>query len=154
MQQYEYASNSKSSSADEIPERDVTYLLIFIHMTSNTFILLYKPLVRPHLKYAKSVYGRHPHQVGDIEDIEKVQIRATMLVIKFNKLSYKERLEHLDLVTLKYRRFRGDMIEVYKIVTNKYECTVSPVLQFNTNTVIRDSSPLPTTPEKRHPTTL
>ena len=29
------------------------------------------------------------------------------------------------------------MIEVYKIVTNKYESTVSPVLEFHTNTITR-----------------
>ena len=45
-------------------------------------------------------------------------------------LPYKERLEHLDLVTLKYRKLRGDMIEVYRIVTDKYETTISPVLEY------------------------
>ena len=29
------------------------------------------------------------------------------------------------------------MIEVYNIVTNKHETTVSPVLEFNTNTITR-----------------
>ena len=29
------------------------------------------------------------------------------------------------------------MIEVYKIVTNKYESTVSPVLEFHANTITR-----------------
>ena len=29
------------------------------------------------------------------------------------------------------------MIEVYKIVTNKYESTVSPVLEFHTNTITK-----------------
>ena len=107
----------------------------FIHFSSNTFIQLYKSIVRPHLDYANSVW--HPYKVGDIEDIEKVQKRATKLVISLKKLPYKDRLEHLQLVTLKYRRLRGDMIEVYKIVTNKHETTVSPVLEFNTNTITR-----------------
>jgi len=31
------------------------------------------------------------------------------------------------------------MIEVYKIVTNKYETTVSPVLEFHINTITRAS---------------
>jgi len=34
-------------------------------------------------------------------------------------LTYKDRLKRLKLPTLKYRRIRGDMIEVYKILTNK-----------------------------------
>ena len=106
----------------------------FIHFSSNTFIQIYKSIVRPHLDYANSVW--HPYKVDDIEDIEKVQKRATKLVISLKKLPYKDRLEHLHLVTLKYRRLRGDMIEVYKIVTNKYESTVSPVLEFHTNTTV------------------
>ena len=48
--------------------------------------------------YANSVW--HPYKVGDIEDIEKVQKRATKLVISLKKLLYKDRLEHLHLVRL------------------------------------------------------
>jgi len=55
MQQCEYTTN-KSSTGDEIRKRDMTYHLIFIHMTSNTFIQLYKALVGPHLEYANSVW--------------------------------------------------------------------------------------------------
>jgi len=49
-------------------------------------------------------------QKGDIEAIEKIQKRATKLVISVSKLPYKVRLQHLNLYTLKYRRLRGDMI--------------------------------------------
>ena len=45
-----------------------------------------------------------------------IQKRATKLVISLKKLSYKDRLMQLNLHTLKYRRLRGDMIEVYKII--------------------------------------
>jgi len=41
---------------------------------------------------------------------------------------YKNRLKHLHVVTLKHRRLRGDMIEVYKIVTNKHESIRSEFL--------------------------
>ena len=51
-------------------------------------------------------------QKGDIEAIEKVQKRATKLVTLLKKLPYQERLLQLNLHTLKYRRLRGDMIEV------------------------------------------
>ena len=37
------------------------------------------------------------------------------------KIGYEERLKSLNLPTLKYRRARGDMIETYKIITEKYE---------------------------------
>ena len=39
--------------------------------------------------------------------------------------------------TLKYRRLRGDMIEVYKIINQKYDCAVAPELIFNPNSVTR-----------------
>ena len=48
--------------------------------------------------------------------IEKVQMRATKLLPSIRTLRYKERLKKLNLITLKYRRIRGDMIELYKIM--------------------------------------
>ena len=83
-------------------------------MDPRTFILLYKALVRPHVEYANSVWS--PYKKGDIEAIEKIQKRATKLVISIRKLPYKERLQPLNLYTLKYRKLRGDMIEVFKIL--------------------------------------
>ena len=53
-----------------------------------------------------------------IKDLEKVQMRATKLVIQLKHLRYKIRLERLKLPILRYRRTRGDMIEVYKILTD------------------------------------
>jgi len=43
---------------------------------------------------------------------------------------YRDRLFHLNLPTLKYRRLRGDMIEVLKITHNIYDEAVSPDLSF------------------------
>jgi len=69
--------------------------------------------VRPHIEYqyANSVWS--PFLKGNIENIEKVQKRATKLIISLKHLTYEERLKQLKLPTLKYRRARGDMIEVY-----------------------------------------
>jgi len=100
----------------------------FIHVDSYTFILLYKTLVRPHLEYANSVWS--PYKKCDIEQIEKIQRRATKLVISLRKLPYKERLLRLNLHTLKYRRLLGDMIEVFKIVHNVYDNRVAPSLSY------------------------
>ena len=43
-------------------------------------------------------------------------------------LSYENRLKMLNLPTLTYRRFRGDMIETYKILNNVYDKDVVPLL--------------------------
>ena len=46
--------------------------------------------------------------------IENVQIRATKLVDGLSNLDYPARLQKLNLPTLKHRRERGAMIEMYK----------------------------------------
>ena len=76
-------------------------------------------MVRSHLEYAQSVW--FPYRQKLIDDLEKVQISATKLVPSLRKLSYSDRLKRLKLPTLKYRRYRGDMIEVYKIISGKYD---------------------------------
>jgi len=79
-----------------------------------------------------------PYKKGDIEIFEKVQKRATKLIISFKKLSYVERLKQLQLPTLKYRRLRGDMREVFKIVHNYYDSEAAVKLNLNTfNTTAR-----------------
>ena len=41
------------------------------------------------------------------------------MVVGIGKLSYDERLRKLGLTTLEARRKRGDMIEIYKLMTGK-----------------------------------
>ena len=91
--------------------------------------MLCKALVRPHVEYANSIGS--PYKKRDIEAIEKVQKRATKLVISLEKLPYRERLLQLNLHTLKYRRLRGDMIEVYKITHDMYDRSVALELPRN-----------------------
>jgi len=55
----------------------------FIYMDKHTFIILYKAVVRPHIEFANSVWC--PYKLGDIKEIEKIQKRATKLIIKLKK---------------------------------------------------------------------
>ena len=55
--------------------------------------------------------------------MERVRKAATNLVPKLRKysypISYPDRLKKLGITSLKERRLRGDMIEVYKLLTRK-----------------------------------
>jgi hypothetical protein len=55
---------------------------------------------------------------------------ATKIITTLSKLSYVERLKSWGLTILKFRRIRGDFIEVYKIVSGKYVCT-APLFKFS-----------------------
>jgi len=98
-------------------------------MDERTFTLLYKSMVRPHVKFANSAWC--PYKIVDSKEIEKIQKRATKRVIKLKNKSYIDRLIYLNLPTLKYGRLRGDMIEVFTITHNRYDTTVSPDLPFS-----------------------
>ena len=75
-------------------------------------------LVCSHFDYGMSIWT--PHLMKYIKAIESVHRRATKMIPTIKDLSYSERLKKfmLKLPTLAYRRARGDMIEVYKIVTD------------------------------------
>ena len=98
----------------------------FDNIGKDVFLSLYKSLVRCHLEYGHSVWN--PHHIGLIRELESVQKRATKLVFACRKLSYSDRLRFLQLPTLRYRRLRGDMIEVYKIMHGMYDPVVCPEL--------------------------
>ena len=72
--------------------------------------------------------------------IEKVQKRATRFIISLKKHSYKDRLMQLNLSTLKYRRLRWDMTEVFKIVKQQYDTTIVPKISVNSSSVMRGNN--------------
>ena len=86
----------------------------FNYLMATDLIKLYKSLVRPHLEYGQSVWS--PYLIKNIKSLERVQKRVTKLVPSIKKLSYSERLRVLKLPSLQYRRLRGDLIQVYKML--------------------------------------
>ena len=101
----------------------------FEYMDTQTFRCIFKGLVRPHLEYGACLWN--PHTLKTINLIENVQRRATKIVPGLSKLSYEKRLRKLKLPTLTYRRARGDMIQVYKLLNKGYDKTLPPLLTLN-----------------------
>ena len=101
----------------------------FSSLSVSSFVMLYKSMVRSHLDYCNSVWA--PYKKCDVEDLEKVQRRATKILPALKKLSYADRLKRCGLPTLSYRRVRGDMIETYKILSGKYDESAAPALALN-----------------------
>ena len=97
----------------------------FKHMNPDIFKKLFCAHIRPHLEYAVQFWA--PYLRKSINQIESVQRRATKNIPGFKNHSYKERLQLLDIPTLAYRRLRGSMIEVYKMI-NVYDAEVTPPL--------------------------
>ena len=91
----------------------------FVRLDTYNFNLLYKSLVRPDLEYGNIIWS--PLLKSDINLLKNTQGRATHFIPNINILSYHERLEKLDLPTLSYRRFRGSMIETFKILHGYYD---------------------------------
>ena len=90
----------------------------FLIINAEILKTLYKTLVRPHLEYANQSWK--PYLKKHILILESVRRRATRLVPGIGNLSYEDMLKELNIPTLEYRRRRGRMIEVYKILN---ECS-------------------------------
>lgn len=91
----------------------------FTYLDCEMFKRLFTSVVRPHLEYGACVWN--PHQKGLIKLIEDVQRRATKTVPGLSTLTYQERLKRIGIPTLMYRRYRGDMIEIYKLIKPIYD---------------------------------
>jgi ribonucleases P/MRP protein subunit RPP40 len=86
----------------------------FVSKKKSIMVKLYKALVRPNLEYC--IQAWRPHLNKDIEVLERVQRRATKMIIECKGLCYEERLKVVGLTTLETRRRRADLIEVFKIM--------------------------------------
>ena len=74
-----------------------------------------------------------PHLQKDIQVLEKVQRAATKIVPRLKKYSYDDRLSQLGLTTLETRRRRGDLIEAFKIMTDREDLDKNLFFQLATS---------------------
>ena len=99
----------------------------FTYVDCKSFRKIYTAFVRPHLEYAQSVWL--PHLQKYVNMLENVQIRATKLVDGLGNLDYEERLKRLNLPSLAFRRFRGDLIELYRHFHHYDQVIIPPSFQ-------------------------
>ena len=109
----------------------------FSYLNKNTFLKLYKSLVRPHLEYGNIIWN--PIYKKQSASIEKVQRRATKLLKECKEMSYAQRLVYLDLFSLKGRRLRGDLIEAYKIFNGYTDLDIGKFFTLATTEITRNS---------------
>ena len=108
----------------------------FVNKTRTILVPIYKALIRPVVEYGNPVWC--PYLRKDIDQIEKIQRDFTRNIIGMKDLDYEERLKLLRLPSLEYRRIRGDMIEVYKILNNLYDSlTTNSLLTSDNNNITR-----------------
>ena len=88
-------------------------------VAENVMVRLFETLVRSHLEYCSQVWS--PHMKRDIVLIEQVQRRFTKFLLYDRNLSYKERLLHLGLLPLSYRREIADLLFLYKSMNCFYD---------------------------------
>ena len=87
----------------------------------HVLLKLYIHLVRPHVEFASQVWS--PHQQFLIDVTERVQRRATKLIIKDRP--YRERLQELNLLSLASRRLFMDLVFLFKCMMGLYDLDLS-----------------------------
>ena len=75
---------------------------------------MFRAVVLPHLEV--NIQASSPFLKRDVLALENVQRRATKRVRGLWYTPYPERLRLLDLFPLDYRRYRGDLILMFKIM--------------------------------------
>ena len=63
--------------------------------------------------------------------IERVQRRATKLIEGFRDMSYSERLSHTGIISMKKRRVRGDIIQVFNMLLSKDRVDFNKFFKFS-----------------------
>ena len=101
-----------------------------VSMDKNTFVRLYKSLVRPKLEYC--IQAWNPSLIKDIELLEQVQHRATKLIPELGRLTPRLHFRVWPTGIRYNRRHRGDLIETFKILRGLEGIPSDSLFELNT----------------------
>ena len=99
-------------------------------LDSKALKLLYLSLVRSHLSYCSQVWAPQS-VVKDILLIESIQRWATRFICKNNELSYRERLQKLNLLPINYWLELLDLVFFFKCMHGSVKLNISNFVSFN-----------------------
>jgi hypothetical protein len=86
----------------------------FTCIDETTLPRIFTTMVCPHLEYGNVIWC--PKIRRDKIEVKQIQRKAIKLIPNLRSLPYKDRLEVLRLPSLNYRRRRGNMFQVYKLL--------------------------------------
>lgn len=86
----------------------------FVSRDVNVLLTLYKSHIRSILEYCNVVWC--PHLIYLCDQIETIQRRFSRLFPHLRSLPYRDRLQNLNLLSLRARRLRYKLIFLFKIV--------------------------------------
>ncbi len=92
-------------------------LRAFTYRSKSTLPKLFQTYMRPHLEYAIQAWS--PWQVGDVDELEKVQKKMVSAVTGLAGTTYEEKLAELGMLTLSARRAMLDLQQAYKIISKQ-----------------------------------
>ena len=98
----------------------------FGQLTSKQFLHVYKTYIRPKIEYAISIAAPFGEtQKALIENVQKRSLKLVRWTRRekeiIGSMSYEDCLKYLNLTTLRVRRLRGDLIEMYKLFHEYYD---------------------------------
>ena len=93
-----------------------------VTLDKNTMLKFYKSLLCNTVGILPFFYVRfqicNPYLKQDMEELEKVQRRATQMIQGCRDMNYEKGLKRCGLTTLEKTRSRADLTEAYKIITS------------------------------------
>jgi DNA-binding HxlR family transcriptional regulator len=101
----------------------------FYNRNVDFLVKLFTVFVRPSLEYASEVWS--PHQIKDIELVERVQRRFTKRIPGLSDLTYEQRLHRLNLDSLRHRRIVKDLVMVYRVIYGLVDLNIDDFFEFS-----------------------